>query len=74
MLFNLAFAKNTISFCLSSNSLNYWLILHIPAAIAQIFNPTAELVILIGIPIKKKKKKKKKKEKQKLKCISNFRS
>ena len=70
MLFNVAFAKNTISLCLSSSSLNYWLILHIPAAIAQLFNPIAELVILIGIPVKKKKKE----EKQKLKYISNFRS
>ena len=59
MLFNLAFAKNTISLCLSSSSLNYWLILHIPAAIAQLFNPIAELVILIGIPVKKKKKRRK---------------
>ena len=59
MLFNLAFAKNTISLCLSSSSLNYWLILHIPAAIAQLFNPIAELVILIGIPVKKKKERRK---------------
>ena len=35
--------------------LNYRLIFLIPAAIAQIFNPIAELVILIGITIKEKK-------------------
>ena len=35
--------------------LNYWLILLIPAAIAQILNPIAELVIPIGIPTKEAK-------------------
>ena len=47
MLFNLDLAKNTIL------SLFFFLIfdlyLLIPAAIAQIFNPIAELVIFIGI-------------------------
>ena len=33
-------------------SLNFWLI---PAVIAQIFNPIAELVIPIGIPTKEAK-------------------
>ena len=35
--------------------LNYWLVLLIPAVITQIFNPIAEPVVLIGIPIKEAK-------------------
>ena len=35
--------------------LNHWLMLLIPAVIAQIFNPIAELIIPIGIPIKEAK-------------------
>ena len=50
MLFNLVFANNTILSCFffffPINDL-YFLI---PAVIAQIFSPTAEIVIPIGIP------------------------
>ena len=50
MLFNLDFANNTILSCF------FFLILDlkflIPAVIAQLFNPIAELVIPIRIPIK----------------------
>ena len=50
MLFNLDLAKNTIlSFFFF---LIFDLYLLIPAAIAQIFNPIAELVIPIGTPSK----------------------
>ena len=53
MLFNLDLAKNTIlSFFFF---LIFDLYLLIPAAIAQIFNPIAELVIPIGITIKEAK-------------------
>ena len=55
MLFNLDFASNTILSC----SFFFFLIIDlyflIPAAIAQIFNPIAELVIPIGIPKKEAK-------------------
>ena len=55
MLSNLDFANNTIISC----SFLFFLIidLHvlIPAVIAQIFNPIAEHVILIGIPSKEAK-------------------
>ena len=54
MLFNLDFANITILSCFF-----FFLIIDscflIPAAIAQIFNPIAELVILIGITIKEAK-------------------
>ena len=54
MLFNLDFVNITILLCFF-----FFLIIDlcflIPAAIAQIFNPIAELVILIGITIKEKK-------------------
>ena len=53
MLFNLDLAKNTIlSFFFF---LIFDLYLLIPAAIAQIFNPIAELVIPIGTPSKEAK-------------------
>ena len=52
MLFNLDFANNTILSCFFFFSLiielHFWLL----AVIANIFNPTAELVIPIGIPSK----------------------
>ena len=55
MLFNLVFANNTILSC----SFFFFLIidLHflIPGAIAQTFNPIAELTIPIGIPTKEAK-------------------
>ena len=35
--------------------LNYWVVLLIPAVITQIFNPIAEPVVPIGIPIKEAK-------------------
>ena len=53
MLFNLYFASNTILSCFF-----FFLFLIIdlyfliPAVIAQIFNPVAELVISIGMPSK----------------------
>ena len=53
MLFNLVFAENSIKSCF------FFLIidLHflIPAVIAKMFNPIAELVIPIGIPSKEAK-------------------
>ena len=52
MLFNLDFANNTILSCLFFFFLIIDLYFLIPAAIAQLFNPTAELVVLIGIPKK----------------------
>ena len=52
MLFNLDFANNTILSCFFFFSLiielHFWLL----AVIANIFNPTAEPVIPIGIPSK----------------------
>ena len=44
MLFNLVFANNTLLSCF------FLFFLLVPAIIAQIFNPIAELVIPIGIP------------------------
>ena len=35
--------------------LNYWILFLIPAAIAQMFNTNAELLILTGIPAKEGK-------------------
>ena len=55
MLFNLDFAKNTILSCLLSFLLIIDLYFLIAAVIAQIFNPIAELVIPIGVPIKEVK-------------------
>ena len=55
MLFNLDFANNTILSCFFFSFLIIDLYFLIPAAVAQIFNPIAELVIPIGIPIKESK-------------------
>ena len=55
MLFNLAFANNTILSCIFFFLLIIDLYFLIPAAIAQIFNPITELVIPIGIPSKEPK-------------------
>ena len=55
MLFNLGFANNTILSCFFFFFLFIDLYFLIYAAIAQIVNPIAELVILIGILIKKLK-------------------
>ena len=52
MLFNLDFANNTISSCFFFFFLIIDLYFLIPAVIAQIFNPVAELVIPIEIPTK----------------------
>ena len=57
MLFNLNFASNTILSCFF---FFFWIIdlyFLIPVVIAQIFNPIAELIIPIGIPIKEAKAK-----------------
>ena len=54
MLFNLDFAYNTIIVILPS-CLNHWLLFLIPAVVSQIFNPIAELLIPVGIPIKEAK-------------------
>ena len=54
ILFNLNFAKNTI-FCDFSLFLIIYLYFLLPAFIAHIFNPTAELVIPIGMPSKEAK-------------------
>ena len=55
MLFDLYFANNTILSCFFFFFLINDLNLLIPAAIAQIFNPIAKLVIPIGIPSKEAK-------------------
>ena len=55
MLFNLVFGKNTILSCFFFFFLVIDLYFLITAAIAQIFNPIAELVISIGIPSKEAK-------------------
>ena len=55
MLFNLDFANNTILSCFFFFFLNIDSDFLIPAVIAQIFNPIAELVIPIGIPTKEAK-------------------
>ena len=47
-LFSLVFANNTFFIMLLFLFMNYWLIV-------QIFNPTAELVIPVGIPTKETK-------------------
>ena len=52
MLFNLDFANNTILSCFFFFFLILDLKFLIPAVIAQLFNPIAELVIPIRIPIK----------------------
>ena len=55
MLFDLDFANNTISSCFFFFFLIIDLYFLIPAAIAQMFNPVAELVIPIEIPRKEAK-------------------
>ena len=55
LLFNLDFANNTISPCFFLFFLIIEFYVLILAVIAQIFNPIAELVIPIGIPIKEVK-------------------
>ena len=55
MLFNLDFANYTISSCFTFFFLIIDLYFLIPAAIAQIFNSNAEVVILIEIPSKEAK-------------------
>ena len=55
MLFNLDFANNTILSYLFFFFLIIDLYFLIPAVIAQIFNPVAEVVIPIGIPTKEVK-------------------
>ena len=52
MLLNLDFANNTISSCFFFFFLIIGLYVLVPAGIAQIFIPIAELVIPIGIPTK----------------------
>ena len=55
MWFNLDFANNTILSCYFFFFLIIDLYFLIAAVITQIFNPIAELVILIGIPSKEVK-------------------
>ena len=55
ILLNLVFTNNTILSCFFFFSLITNLNFSTAAVIAQIFQPTVELVILIGIPIKKAK-------------------
>ena len=55
MLFNLVFANNTNLACFFFLYLIIDLCFSIAAGIAQIFNPTAEVVIFIGIPTKEAK-------------------
>ena len=55
ILFNLDFASNSIELCFSFLLLIIDLRYLIPLVIAQIFNPIAELLIPIGIPIKEAK-------------------
>ena len=55
MLFNLDFANNTILLCFFFLFLIIDLYFLVPAPIAQIFNPIAELVIPIGAPNKEEK-------------------
>ena len=55
MLLNLNFANNTIFSCFFFIFLFIELSFLIPAVIAQIFNPTAELVIPIGTQNKETK-------------------
>ena len=57
MLFNLDFANNTILLWVFFFFLIIDFYFLIPAFITQIFNPIAELVILLGIPTKEAKAK-----------------
>ena len=53
MLFNLDFANNIILLCFFFLIIDLYFL--IPAVIAHIFNPIAELVIPLGIPIREAK-------------------
>ena len=55
MVFNLDFSKNTILSCFFFVFLIIELKFLIPATIAQIFNPIAELIIPVEIPSKEAK-------------------
>ena len=55
MLFNLDFANNTILSWFFFIFIIICLYFLVPAVIAQIFNPIAELLIPIGMPIKEEK-------------------
>ena len=55
MLFNLDFVNNTFLLCFFPFFLIIVLYFLIPAVIAQIFNPIAELVIYVGIPTEEAK-------------------
>ena len=55
MLFNLDFANNTILSWFFFIFIIIGLYFLVPAVIAQIFNPIAELLIPIGMPIKEEK-------------------
>ena len=55
MLLNLDFANNTTLSCFFYFFLIIDLYFLIPVAIAQVFNPIAELIILTGIPSKEAK-------------------
>ena len=53
MLFNLDFANNIILLCFFFLIIDLYFL--IPAVIAHIFNPIAELVIPLGIPVREAK-------------------
>ena len=55
MLFNLDFENNTILSWFFFIFIIIGLYFLVPAVIAQIFNPIAELLIPIGMPIKEEK-------------------
>ena len=55
MLFHLDFASNTVRSCFFLFFLIIDLYFLIPEVIAQIFDPIAEFVISLGIPIKEEK-------------------
>ena len=55
MLFHLDFASNSVRSCFFLFFLIIDLYFLIPAVIAQIFDPIAEFVISLGIPIKEEK-------------------
>ena len=55
MLFHLDFASNTVLSCFFFFLFFSFLYFLIPAVATQSFNPTAELVIPIGIPTKEAK-------------------
>ena len=55
MLFNLDYVNNTILSCFLFFFLFIVLYFLIPAVIAQIFNPLAELIIYVGIPTEEAK-------------------